>query len=274
MGLSSIKGISRTSDCNINIWFVNVDELQYTRLELLNELETFQNFCRIWRISIAKLLAIINELAITDSSLFEYSTYGGKPYSLLIQKDALYAHKVERDGWGNCRMKEVFYDLYIVANQFVSLAFNRIAEYIVKERFPFLYKKPFTTRKPRFDENVIKAFPKKNIRMRDIKTYELGDMTIEDFVRSYTNPSYMHTTVELSNVVVYSEGQIYLTLEGEHSLYLNFDALMDKNWKAIENINVHSIPLGNNKFYDGAQKDAPYFNHPLINKLKEIIMGT
>ena len=72
---------------------------------------------------------------------------------------------------------------------------------------------------------------------------------------------------------------INLDREKTWSLYLTIDELNNKDWDAIENQHVFSIPLydknGNRiekKWFVGKQKDAPYFNHPLVKALKAELM--
>ena len=80
----------------------------------------------------------------------------------------------------------------------------------------------------------------------------------------------------------YSDGgDIFITLDkdkGGWALGLKFKDLVNKDWKAIEDRHVFSICLYDKKgeqikgkWFEGKQKDAPYFNHPLVKELKRIL---
>jgi len=274
MSLLGIKNLKKRSDCKINILEVNVSETPYTRLELLKRLEAFNNFCRIWRVDTFDLLRIIENLGIADKHLFEYVTYGGPPYTLPISDNAIYTENyVYYRGGYKIEIKK--YPLAITNYQYVSLYFNKIAEQIVKMRFPYLFEEPFTNKEQRFSDEIIKELPKNlNVMMCDVSHKVMSGMTIDDFIKTYTIDGYSTQLIERSKTTVYSDGNIYIELEKDHSIYLNIDFLMDKNWAGIENIKVFSIPIGNGTFYKGPQKNAPYFSHPLVKKLKDYILGT
>ena len=61
---------------------------------------------------------------------------------------------------------------------------------------------------------------------------------------------------------------------------MTFEDLLNKDWKSIMEKHVFSICLYDengeiihNKWYEGKQKDAPYFNNELVNRFKNDLLN-
>lgn len=269
-----------TNSHDINVYFVNCDEIPYKRRQLLSEFDTFTKFMERFNCSFDELCEILDMYGIQDKDLFEYTI---TKTNYLIATDYIYTSKYERVGW-TCREKKTYYNVYLTVNQFASLSLNIVTTEIIKRRFPYLLLPPFTSVEKRFKENI-KDLPKTlRAKVRDIDhsiMYD-NDLTIGDLIKLYTEENYANSEVEKPLFATYSDGgDIFITIDkdkGGWSLGLTYEMLSKKDWKAIEDRHVFSICLYNEKgeqikgkWFEGKQKDAPYFNHPLVKELKRIL---
>jgi len=278
-GLSNFK---YTNNDNINVYFVNCDEIPYRRRQLLSEIDTFTKFMERFNCSFDELCEILDMYGIQDKDLFDYTI---TKTNYLIATDYIYTSRTERVGltW---REKKTYYNVYLTVNQFVSLSLNTVATEIVKRRFPYLLLPPFTKVEKRFKENI-KDLPKTlRAKVGDIDHSILfdNDLTIGDLIKLYTEENYANSEVEKPLYSVYSDGSdIFITLDkdkGGWTLGVTFEALSNKDWKAIEDRHVFSICLYDEKgeqikgkWFEGKQKDAPYFKHPLVEELKKFFIS-
>ena len=67
--------------------------------------------------------------------------------------------------------------------------------------------------------------------------------------------------------------------EHEHSLYIPTKAFLEKDWEAIKNVKVSGVCLYDDngelikgKWFEGKQKDAPYFKYPLVEEFRKKMM--
>lgn len=282
-----IKGFERNTE--INVYFVNLKETNFTRRQLLSEMKVFTDFMERFHCTIDELMDALNMFGIQDKNLFDYTT---NKTNYLVCENGLY-RKVKEPVKGNFYthgyyLKTVYYDLYLDSNSFVSLSLNIIAEHIVSTRFPFLVKKPFTKMVKRFSDDIINLPTSVYAKLGDID-YNLcfnNKLRIIDLIKLYTDKTYKDSLAEKSCLRVYSETygrppMVYLNFGKEtETLYLPFEALLNKDWQAIENVYVHSILLYDDngelikgKWFSGRQKDAPYFKHPLVEELKKILLS-
>lgn len=262
---------------DLNIYFVDLSETNYSRKQLISNMKTFVDFMNRFNCSTDELCDILDMYGILDKNLFEYTTFK-TPY--FVCENALYVRKQIREGY-NWNWKQIWYDLYITENSYVSLYLNIVAKHIVKERFPFLFEKPFTITKKRFTDEINKLPKTTNARIDDIIYSSLFEnkLTIDDIIKLYTDDTYKDSLVEVPRLNIYSDNTtIYLSVDEEkcYSVSFTIENLLNKDWKSIEETNVFSILLyddkGNripNKWFNGKQKDSPYFNDPIVKELKK-----
>jgi hypothetical protein len=143
---------------------------------------------------------------------------------------------------------------------------------------------PFTFIKKRFKDNISKLPKSVYVRIDKIDSSILYDneITIFDLIKLYTDKDYKDSFVEQPRYSVYSGStDIYISIDEEkgYSLYVTFEQLINKDWKGIEEREISGVCLydENNKlipktWFYGKQKDAPYFNNPIVKALKEILV--
>lgn len=262
---------------HVHIYPVKCEETPYTRRQLLSEMSIFRDFMEQFNCSLDELCEILDIYGITDKSLFDYTIFG-KDY--LIGKDYLYTIKYEMVH-GYMKQKKTYYDLYMCHNTYACLALNTVARELVKRRFPFLTLPPFTKVEKRFKESIKNIPNTLKAKVRDIDAFTLfdNDLTIGELIKLYTEENYADSVVETPLYSVYSDScSIYITIDeskGGWTLSLKISDLLNKDWKAIEERHVSSICLYDEKgeqikgkWFEGNQKDAPYFNNPLVKELK------
>lgn len=267
-----------TIDNTINIYRFNCDETPFTRRDLLQKFSVFKTFMDEFDCSLDEFCEILDTLCIRDSQLFDYNTYGDN--KLMIAKDYFYTRKYKHREY-----VKVYYDLYIAVDNYVNLALNDVAREIFKRRFPEFMNRPFIKIKKRFNEKINELPKNKCIKMSTIDSFIYFDnnLTIDDFIKCYTDPNYMNSDVEESIFKIYSDGSIYMTVDSTkcgHTLGFTYKNLVNKDWKSIEEKHVFSILLYDKngdiikgKYYEGSQKYAPYFNHPLVEEFKNLLLS-
>lgn len=182
-------------------------------------------------------------------------------------------------------MNTYFFDIYLTSNQFVDLCLNKIAKTLLLRRFPWLLRAPYTIKVKRFTDSIKKLPKSLKSRLNDINSLILleNNLTIEDLINIYTKNGYADSWCEKSLVSVYADGSVYLTIDKNksgHTLYMTFEDLLNKDWKSIMEKHVFSVNLYDengeiihNKWYEGKQKDAPYFNNELVDRFKNDLLN-
>ena len=255
-----------------------ISDTNYTRKQLIEGLDRFKTFMVAFKCTADEIISIVDKLGITDKSLFEYQTY---PTPFLVSSSDIYTVKYD---WvcGNRKEVKTFYDVYISASTYVSLALNDIARELMFTRFPYFNEAPFVEVEKRFKDNINNLTKNVNTKLSDIEHDIIfdNDLTIKDLINLYLDEGYKDSVTAKSLVSVYSEGDnIYLKLCGmpkNYSLQIPVKALFEKDWIAIENEHVFSICLYDDngelikgKWFEGKQKDAPYFKYPLVEEFRK-----
>jgi hypothetical protein len=264
---------------DITLYPLKLSETPYNRKQLLSEMTTYKEFMERFNCSVDELCEIIDKYGIQDNNLFEYTTFNGNGCYPIAEKyiyTSKYVHKF--GGWTE---EVTHYDIYICCNQFVDLNLNIVANELVKRRFPFLSLPPFTKIEKRFKDNI-KELPKTtNAKVRDIDNNILFDneITIGELIRLYSDDSFADSNIETPLYNVYANGSMYIEIDENKSgwsIGTTFAELLNKDWKAIEERKVFSVCLYDEngkqikgKWFKGKQKDAPYFNNPLVKELKK-----
>lgn len=274
------KDFKRSDELSFSPYFVNLEETNYSRKQLLGEMSVFKRFMERFICDVDELCEILDYYAIPDKDLFEYDLF---KTDYIVGKDCIYTEQVIRGRYG-WTTKKTYNSIYIKSNTYVGLSLNIVAMEIVKRHFPFLTKAPFVKMEKRFDDSI-KNLPKTTMaKLDDIDVMARlnNKLTINDLIKLYTDKTYAESKIEKPLYSVYADScNVFINLDREKtwSLYLTIDELNNKDWDAIENQHVFSIPLydknGNRikkKWFVGKQKDAPYFNHPLVKALKAELM--
>jgi hypothetical protein len=226
-----------------------------------------------WKCDADMISNIMDVLCINDYNLFDFTLANT---DFLVEEDAYY--KVE---WEQGCEKRTYYNVYVCPTQFASIYLNDIARYIFEQRYPEFHEHMFTMKERRFKENIHNLPMDINTKINDIDTFVLceNDLTIKDILDIYTatdKESVMDEIKPYTRFSVYSDGCIFLKVSDKYSLYLTIEDIENKNWDAVEKRHVFSIPLYDKngerisgEWFEGNQKDAPYFNEPLVREIKK-----
>ena len=264
---------------NIDWFFVNLKEIGLRRGTLFAELHAFQSFMSIFNCTPSELVEITERLGIDDRSLFEYSI-STSPF--LVSRNGIYTEKWKNVN-GHYDKVTTFYDVYVTNNSYVSLYLNKVAQELVKKNMPYLLGEQFSHTARRFDKEFIKELPTNlNTSVSDV-LYKISPfatrLSVGDLVKLYTDPTYKDSLITEYEWSVYHDGNLYIHIDEDkpgYSIHTNYRTLLSKNWEAIENQRVFSIPLYNpatgkmmpKKSFEGKQKDAPYFDNDKVKLIK------
>lgn len=216
------------------------------------------------------------------SDLIEFSACGKEEQ--LYKEKAVYTIKCDKST--HYQTIKNYHNVYVVEKEYNYLIGTDVAECILNYKYPHIFKNPnFIKVVNRFQEDskIFELTPKTKLKdVESILMKEKGidyfDYTIQDLLDVLTNPHEFKKTKEESLFLIYAQGydkeyvSIYLELDNKISLTIPIKALQYNDWSIIEEAEVFNIPCYPNerRWYTGKQKDAPYFNHPLILKLKEL----
>ena len=244
----------------------------YSLEYLLSNFDSYKEFMQRFGISVRKFMLICKKLSIPASDLFEYSACGGGEYSVLFKEKGIYTEKwVYSRGCGN--IVKTYHNIYIVPNQFRSLALDKIAEYVALDKFPFL--RAYTKYVKRFNDDVKELLNNISLKtevskLDDVALFE-NNITIADLYKLCRNKDYKDSYCHKSLVKVYENGHIFIELPNKGSLFLMYSDLVNKDVVSILNRHVFSIPYydekGNQipkKWFEGKQEDAPYFDCDMV----------
>ena len=260
---------------------VKASDTPYTRKQLIEGLDRFKTFMDAFKCTADEIISIVDKLGITDKSLFEYPTYK-TPFH--ISSSDIYTVKYDWV-WGHRKEVKTFYDVYISASTYVSLALNNIARELMFTRFPYFMEPPFVEVKKRFKDNINNLPKNTNTKLSDIEHDIIFDnnLSIKDLINLYLDDGYKDSSTTKSLISIYSDGNMFFLKVGkrehEHSLYVPTKAFLEKDWEAIENVKVSSVCLYDDngelikgKWFEGKQKDAPYFKYPLVEEFRKKMM--
>lgn len=261
----------RITDRNFNPYRFELGD-DYSLEYLLSNFDSYKEFMQRFGISTRKFMLICKKLLIPASDLFEYSAFGG--YGVLFKEKAIYTEKWVSSYYGG-KMVKTYYDIYIVPNQFKSLALNKVAEYITFDKFRFLLG--YTKCVKRFNDNINMldniSLNTEVSKLDDMALFE-NNITIADLYKLCKDKDYKNSYYKKSLVKVYEDGHIFIELPNKGSLFLMYNDLVSKDVVSILNRYVFSIPYydenGNqipNKWFEGKQGDAPYFDCDMVNDI-------
>lgn len=245
-------------------------------------LSTFEEIAKTFNVTIEKVVQIVKDMRIDNRHLFEYSTYKGNN-NILIGEKLVYTEKQVRIN-NRYKCETMYYDVYLKEHTYISCYLVNIISRLFQELFPEISENNvFSTLCRRFPEELkgkINAYT----NVRDLPSFDLSCQDIADLINK---PEVIDEMVSKSLIHFYdAKSFFYLSLpkitlygkEYEQSLQIPYEALMTKNWSLVENVKVFSIikydaneKLGAdaNNWFEGLQKDAPFFNHPMVNEFKK-----
>ena len=233
-----------------------------------------------WGVEYEKIIAFIKSNNLVKDC-FMYSLYGGE-HSRMVAENGVYSEKRE---WSNgcCYINKTYHNVYIKENTYIHLMFSKIIEHIITTYYP---KFAIYEDVPRFDKQI-KIKPQTSITEIE-REYRDCKLTALDIVKLLDNPKYSVETVKKLKYNIYSDGNIIyypitsFMIHGHKydiSLYIPKDAIINDDWSIVENQRIFSVikPNANellgkdkNNWFEGLQKDSPYFNHKEVAKVKKL----
>lgn len=275
---------------NINgqsFYFVDLDKIKknlnvnVTRYELLNRFSIFKDFIDTYKCFFDTLCELTYSLGILDKHLFDYTTYPGKD-NFLVAKNGVYRITCVKEGHSRRNITE-YKDVYITQNNHASLYLANVAKEIIKKRFPFLMREPFVKKEKRFTHDSINNLPTNILTpVGDLDSIALleNNITIQDLIKLYTVDGYKNEIISKPLWNIYSDyKRMFIGTDDKNdgnSILIPIDAFYNADWKAIEEQNVYSICLRDEKgeiikgkWFNGKQKDAPYMASDVAKELKK-----
>ena len=253
-------------------WNVNL-------IEEKNLLPSVVKLANDWGVEYEKIIAFIKANNLVKDC-FMYSLYGGE-HSRMVAERGVYSEK-RQWRYGSYTIIKTYHNVYIRENTYIHLMFPKIIEHIITTYYP---KFAIYEDVPRFDKQI-KIKP--NTSITEIKReYIEYDLTALDIVKLLDNPNYSTETVKKLKYNIYSDGNIIyypitsLIIHGHKydiSLYIPREAIINDDWSIVENQKMFSIikPNANellgrdkNNWFEGLQKDSPYFNHKEVETIKK-----
>lgn len=232
-----------------------------------------------WGVKYASIIAFIKAHNLVKDC-FMYSLYGGE-HSRMVAEKGVYTEK-RKWSYGSYTIQKTYYNVYIKENTYIHLMFPKIIEYIITTYYP---KFAIYEETPRFDKQI-KIKP--NTSIEDIeREYRDCKLTALDIVKLLDNPNYSVEKVKKMKYHIYGDSDvIYYPLTSmlihghkyDISLYIPREAIVKDDWSLVENKRIFSIIkptanelLGKDKdnWFEGLQKDSPYFNHEDVEKVKK-----
>lgn len=253
-------------------WNVNL-------IEEKNLLPSVVKLANDWGVKYEKIIAFIKANNLVRDC-FMYSLYGGE-HSRMVAEKGVYSEK-RKWSYGTCTIIKTYHNVYIKENTYIHLMFPKIIEHIITTYYP---KFAIYEDVPRFDKQIN---IKPNTSLTEIKReYTEYDLTALDIVKLLNNPNYSTETVKKLKYKIYSDGNLIyypitsLMIHGHKydiSLYIPREAIINDDWSIVENQKMFSIikPNANellgrdkNNWFEGLQKDSPYFNHKEVETIKK-----
>ena len=275
-----------------NVTFFDNDRIvSRYNIDLFNSqhlLPSLVKLSKMWSVPYDAIINFVIQDNITKD-LFEYVTYPhnnksciGDSYQLVCQK-GFYSEEYK---WQNGFKNKIinYYDVYIRESNYISLKFNKIIKRIIEVYYSYAYLTKVT--KPYKDINITHKMSIDEIN----KKYGNLHLTANDIFIMLSSDDYENILENEIVYNIYSNGDvIYYPLPSieihghkyDMSLSIPCDAIVKKDWSIIENHFVHSVikPTANaklggdkNNWFEGKQKDAPYFQCEEVEMIKRLFV--
>lgn len=269
--------------------FYFVDDIEQYGLqfeEVMQEMSFFQDICKRFCIDMEYLRSIVVRLGIPYRDMFMYTITKSPNVLALAKENGVYCEK--RDTY-KMNYRE-YRNVYVCQNEYISTKYSKIAMEIFKDKYSRLFNEPMF-------QNVVRKYPidlkfDSNMTIDTFSSLNdsqvLDDLTLNDIAYLIFNPNGINDIKYESKFKFYYYGNDVMYLEmfdvNIHgntypiSLAIPINAIVSKNWSLIEDYYVYNIikPNANSKlgkdinnWFNGKQKDFPYWNSDIINQLKK-----
>lgn len=243
-------------------------------------------------------------ISVDDLFGYEPIQHGKTPYNrnyVKVAENALVRNELVKDGktiWSK-EYKDVYYDVYLSEAKYYECAMNKYILDIMRYKFPSLFdlenKCMFHEPTYKFDEDTRQFLKNADANMPiDMFVGELllcdCKPTIGDIAEILQDRTKIDVMTYKSRIKIYYNyvnvfyielyNDVYKAFDREvsylRSLEIPLEFLFTKNWEAVENYKVKNCPIIKNDkptSIDGLQKDMPYFNHPMVKEIKNILLN-
>lgn len=223
------------------------------------------DLCELWKVPFDEII----DFAVREdivSEFLEYSTYKCRSSEFVFGK-GLYKEIWERDTY-----KKVYYDVYIKENTYIGLTFKKIITHIIKTYYPKFYL--FDTEDfPIYEDTPVCSIPSEYQRFTLKELYGMLKGQVEKI--RYNIYSTIPTDIIFLPVKSVNFGSQQISI----SLYIPVKAIVENDFSLIEDLHVHTIikpdaVVGRKEgnFFEGKQKDFPYWNEPVILDFKKLFL--
>lgn len=257
---------------NVGDSFIRVNDLSQYGIELIDvvpKTEIYKTCNQLIGATIEDVYNAIKQLEIPVYSLFDYATYGFQ----LIKEKGVYT-QVKEDGI----IRNVYHDVYLCNNRYQMCEFKFVMEHLLMRKYPHIFQNEVFHKE--MDTNVFKL-PTKQTKLKDID-FGLSDLTIEELLKLMNKQPLFETCFHFYDafIALDLETNIYHERQYTYSLIIPYSAIQNKDWSIVENYDVHSIIKRNpndklgldaDNWFRGKQKDAPFWDNPLIEIVKDLI---
>lgn len=213
--------------------FIFVDSLgDLDYKEMVSNLPYIQNLCKIFRVTPASILKLIQKHNIVLRELFEYTIFQGKNFTL-VQENGVYTNKYSNK---ERRYIKTFYDVYIMQNQYITCYFNGIVHELFKKKFPELNQGFFEKDIPKFKKCDILL----NNRLDSLDEFirENRNIPISELKKILNNPEYGKSMIKTTIFNIYSldnDDIVYYPINGvdddyKKSFGIHISELFNKSW--------------------------------------------
>ena len=263
------------TDANVTFYNSN-DIVSKYNIDLFNAQDILPSIVKLaenWRIPYDEIIKFIiaNHL---ERHLFSYNTDRG----LLVGEKALYSEQIVWRG-GRKIADIIYHNVYVYENYYISLQLPKIVEWIIYTYYDYCAL-----------SEIYNPYEGVNFKLTDTihdvdYKYHDKELTIQDILDMCSGKKTIQRKLKYS---LYGDcEQIYLSLTAinlyghtfDISLTIPREAIINKDWSIIENVKVYSIikPNANeklgkdkNNWFEGCQKDMPYWDCEIVNTLKKM----
>lgn len=239
-----------------HIWKIDFKEKKHV-------IPSIVELCELWKVPYDEIIDFAEREGIV-SDFLEYSTCKCKSSELVFER-GMYKEIIE-DGY----IRKVYYDVYVKQRTHIGLTFKKIITHIIKTYYPKFYLFDYESFPVQVD-TIVKDIPSEYQGYTMKELLELMDGHIEKIrYKIYTSVDIIFLPVK----TIFFNNHSYPI-----SLYIPVKAIVENDFSVIEDCYVRSIikpdaVVGREEgnFFEGNQKDFPYWNEPVIQDFKKLFL--
>lgn len=223
------------------------------------------DLCELWKVPFDEIIDFAEREGIV-SDFLEHSTYKCSCSELVFVR-GLYKEVWEKD-----HNKTVYYDVYIKEHTYIGLTFKKIITHIIKTYYPKFYLFDYEDFPIQVD-TTISDIPKEYQRYTFKELCSMMDKPIEKIRYN------IYSTIPTDIIFLPVKSVEFDNHQYSISLYIPVKAIVENDFSLIEDCHLHTIikpdaVVGREegKFFEGKQKDFPYWDEPVIQDFKKLFL--